>query len=75
MSSWLGLVRKQANPLCNNDRYYVDSDGDIVTISSDEELVEALDQFEGNIFRLYLKKSNCFCLGEESISPIFSFHL
>lgn len=35
-----------------------DSDGDVVTISSDEELVEALDQFEGSIFHLYLKKSN-----------------
>ena len=34
-----------------------DSDGDLITISSDEELVEALDQFEGNIFRLYLRKS------------------
>lgn len=33
-----------------------DSDGDIITISSDEELVQALDQFEGSIFRLYLKK-------------------
>lgn len=34
-----------------------DADGDIVSISSDEELVEALDQFEGNVFRLFIKKS------------------
>ena len=36
-----------------------DSDGDLITISSDEELVEALDRFEGDIFRLYLKRSMC----------------
>ena len=47
---------------------FTDRDGDLITISSDEELVEALDQFEGDIFRLYLKKSktkhtfNAFCL-------------
>ena len=34
-----------------------DTDGDLIVISSDEELVEALDQFDGNVFRLYLKKS------------------
>jgi hypothetical protein len=40
-----------------NSLPYLDTDGDVITISSDEELVEALGQFEGNIFRLLLKKS------------------
>ena len=35
---------------------FTDSDGDLVVISSDEELVEALDQFDGTVFRLYLKR-------------------
>ena len=33
----------------------VDADGDHVTISSDEELLEALDQFDGSIFKIHLK--------------------
>lgn len=45
-----------------------DSEGDVVTLSSDEELVEALDQFEGGIFRLYLKKgSNFFSLKKKGM--------
>lgn len=35
---------------------WIDADGDRITISSDEELVEALDQFDGNVFRLHIKK-------------------
>jgi sequestosome 1 len=35
---------------------YIDTDGDRVTISSDDELTEALSQFDGNIFRLLIKK-------------------
>lgn len=31
-----------------------DAEGDHITISSDEELLEALDQFDGSIFKLYL---------------------
>ena len=34
-----------------------DSDGDLIVISSDEELVDALGQFDGTIFRLHLLKS------------------
>lgn len=34
---------------------YVDSDGDRVTISTDDELTEALSQFDGSIFRIRLK--------------------
>lgn len=44
----------------HNIIYYLfdstDSDGDLIVISSDEELVEALDQFDGTVFRLYLKR-------------------
>ena len=32
----------------------VDADGDKVVISSDAELVDALDQFEENVFRIHL---------------------
>ena len=32
-----------------------DDDGDHIVISTDEELVDALDQFDGSVFRLYLK--------------------
>ena len=38
-----------------------DSDGDMITISSDEELVEALGQFDGGLFKLYLLKSKHCC--------------
>lgn len=34
-----------------------DSDGDLITISSDEELVESLSHFDGVLFKLYLLKS------------------
>lgn len=40
---------------------FADSEGDLIVISSDEELVEALDQFDGTVFRLYLKKSKIWC--------------
>ena len=33
----------------------VDGDGDRVAVSSDEELTDALDQFDGTIFRLHIK--------------------
>ena len=36
----------------------VDAEGDYVNISSDEELVEALDQFDGSIFKIHLKSEN-----------------
>lgn len=39
---------------------FTDSDGDLIAISSDEELVEALDQFDGTVFRLYLKRRSDF---------------
>lgn len=32
-----------------------DTDRDMVTISSDEELMQALEHFKGNLFRLYIK--------------------
>ena len=35
---------------------WMDDDGDHIVISSDEELLDALDQFDGSVFRLYLKK-------------------
>ena len=35
-----------------------DAEGDPITISSDEELLEALDQFDGTIFKIHLK-SKC----------------
>ena len=38
---------------------FTDNDGDLIVISSDEELVQALDQFDGSVFRIYLKKSEC----------------
>ena len=31
-----------------------DAEGDHVNISSDEELLEALDQFDGSIFKIHL---------------------
>ncbi len=36
-----------------------DNDGDRIVISSDEELLEALDQFDGSVFRLFLKSKRC----------------
>lgn len=35
---------------------WIDADGDTITISSDEELVLALEHFKGNLFRLYIKR-------------------
>ena len=32
-----------------------DAEGDRITISSDDELLEALDQFDGSIFKIHLK--------------------
>lgn len=32
-----------------------DSEGDRIVISSDEELLEALDHFDGTLFRLHIK--------------------
>lgn len=37
--------------LCTN----TDSDGDRVVISSDDELTDALDQFDGSVFKLHVK--------------------
>ena len=48
----LVAIASSASPL-----HFADNDGDLIVISSDEELVQALDQFDGSVFRLYLKKS------------------
>lgn len=45
---------------------YLDGEGDRITVSSDEELTDALDQFDGTIFRLHLKKRN---VANDSFSP------
>ena len=43
--------------------YSSDPDGDHITISSDEELLEALDQFDGSIFKIHLRsKENVILL-------------
>ena len=34
---------------------FTDSDGDRVVISTDEELTDALDQFDGSVFKLHVK--------------------
>ena len=35
--------------------HFADDEGDRITISSDEELLEAMDQFDGSIFKLYIR--------------------
>ena len=37
---------------------FTDAEGDPITISSDEELLEALDQFDGTIFKIHLKSKS-----------------
>ncbi len=48
-----------------------DSDGDMITISSDEELVEALGQFDGGLFKLYLLKSKQLLLNNNYCERLF----
>jgi len=45
-----------------------DDDGDHIVISTDEELVDALDQFDGSVFRLYLKSKWKSSHGSSSIT-------
>lgn len=35
--------------------FWSDEDGELVTFSSDEELVEALGSIQGEVFRVYIK--------------------
>ena len=39
----------------------IDGDGDRISISSDAELVEALDQFDGTVFRLLIRGNTHSC--------------
>lgn len=43
---------------------HADAEGDHITISSDDELLEALDQFDGSIFKIHLRsiKWNSKCV-------------
>jgi sequestosome 1 len=43
-----------------------DSDDDMITFSSDEELVEALGQKDGDVFRIYIKPLQRRCGGQTS---------
>lgn len=59
-TSYAYLVQKiaQVFPSLRADNItvaWIDNDGDHIVISSDEELVDALDQFDGSVFRIYLK--------------------
>lgn len=47
-----------------------DAEGDPITISSDEELLEALDQFDGTIFKIHLK-SKSRVIKRKSVTIIF----
>lgn len=40
---------------CVFTRFSTDEDGELVTFSSDEELVEALGSIEGDVFRVYIR--------------------
>ena len=38
--------------------FIADSDGDRVVMSSDDELTDALDQFDGTVFKIHVKSKH-----------------
>lgn len=62
-ASFTYLIQKLAQVFSNLEAdkiivAYTDTDGDRVTISTDDELTEALSQFDGTIFRILIKKND-----------------
>lgn len=47
--------------------FIIDADGDRISVSSDEELADALGQFDGTIFRLHIKSKYLIA---SSVRPI-----
>lgn len=58
--SWEGRGLSRHHQLCerNFPLFSTDAEGDYINISSDDELLEALDQFDGSIFKIHLKSEH-----------------
>ena len=50
--------------------FSTDAEGDYINISSDDELLEALDQFDGSIFKIHLKSEH---LHQQNILVLLHF--